>query len=89
LSANECPAGIYAEGNQVDFGSETHQNRHGLRVVSAQPTERILLGAIFYLLFIKGNEWVRQNKNKNIALCDVFVFTVGTTGMRTLVRHDS
>ena len=28
---------------QVDFGSVTHQNRHGLRAVSAKPTERILL----------------------------------------------
>ena len=28
-------------GIQVDFGSETHQNRHGIRAVSAQPTERI------------------------------------------------
>ena len=30
---------------QVDFGSETHQNRYGCRAVSVLPTERILLVA--------------------------------------------
>ena len=60
LSANECPAGIYTEGKQVDCGSETNRNRYGLRAVSATPTERILLGAILFIVY-QGNVWVRQN----------------------------
>ena len=35
------PGRFLSWGIQVDFGSETHQNRHGIRAVSAQPTERI------------------------------------------------
>jgi hypothetical protein len=36
------------------------------------PSERILLGACF-LLFIKENEWVRQDKNENATLGRVFI----------------
>ena len=47
---------------QVDFGSVTHQNRHGLRAVSAKPTERILL--LSYILLIKTMFGCARNSNQ-------------------------